>query len=270
MKKEPINTTPLVSIITPLHNAEKFIAQTVKSVQSQGYMNWEHILVDDASTDNSVSIVESLVSSDPRSHLIKLEENKGAAFCRNRATEIARGDFIAFLDSDDLWHPRKLEKQIAFMQSGNCAVSFTSYLHIDEAGKPLHKRIKALPNLSYKKQLRNNYIGNLTGIYHSKRLGKIMAPAIRKRQDWAVWLEAIRKSGEPALGLQEDLALYRVRKGSISANKTKLVAHNFRFYRIHLGYSWIKSLFHLFRFFWEYFLVRPRQIERASASSYEL
>jgi glycosyltransferase involved in cell wall biosynthesis len=262
VKKEPINTAPLVSIITPLYNAEKFIAQTLESVLSQTYSNWEHIIVDDASLDASTELVEQQALQDNRIHLIELPENKGAAFCRNHATEIATGEYIAFLDSDDLWHPNKLERQIDFMEKNDCAVSFTSYLHMDEAGNLLNKRIKALPFLSYRKQHRNNYVGNLTGIYKASQLGKILAPGIRKRQDWAVWLEAIKKSGNPAKGLQEDLAYYRVREGSISSNKGNLVSYNFKFYHDHLGYTWLGSVFYLLRFFWEYFFVRPKQIEK--------
>lgn len=262
MKKEPTNIRPLVTIITPLFNAEKFIAQTLESVQNQSYGNWEHLLVDDASQDSSVEIVQNELAKDSRIQLIKLPENKGAAFCRNHATQLAQGKYIAFLDSDDLWHPEKLERQIEFMQANDCDVSYTSYLHIDEVGNPLNKRIKALPALSFQKQHRNNYIGNLTGMYRVSTVGKILAPAIRKRQDWAVWLEAIQKSGKPAMGIQEDLASYRVRDGSISSNKLNLVKYNFQFYRSYLGYSWLTSAGYLLRFFWEYFLVRPKQIER--------
>jgi len=262
VKKEPTNTTPLVSIITPLFNAEKYIAQTLESVQQQSYENWEHIIVNDASEDTSEEIVRNFAEKHPRVQLISLHENKGAAYCRNHATELAQGDYIAFLDSDDLWHPEKLTKQIGFMLSRDCEVSYTSYLHINEAGESLHKRIKALDQLPYKKQLRNNYIGNLTGIYKASTLGKIIAPPIRKRQDWAVWLTAIKRSGKPALGLVEDLAYYRVREGSISSNKLALIPYNFKFYRSHLGYSWFASVYRLFMFFWEYFFVRPRHIEK--------
>lgn len=262
VKKEPINSAPLVSIITPLFNAEKYIAQTLQSVQQQSYINWEHIIVNDASQDTSEEIVKKAAEKDARIQLVSLTENKGAAYCRNHATRLAQGAYIAFLDSDDLWHPEKLSKQIDFMLSQDCEVSYTSYLHINEAGESLHKRIKALNQLPYKKQLRNNYIGNLTGIYRTSTLGKIIAPPIRKRQDWAVWLTAIKKSGKPALGLVDDLAYYRVREGSISSNKLALIPYNFKFYRSHLGYSWLASVYRLFRFFWEYFFVRPKYIEK--------
>ncbi|MBX2828726.1 MAG: glycosyltransferase [Flavobacteriaceae bacterium] len=261
VKKKPINTQPLVSIITPSYNAEAFITQNIESVLAQSYENWEHIIVDDASSDKTAVLIQSYAGKDDRIRWVVNPENRGAAYSRNLATEMAKGDYIAFLDSDDWWHPQKLESQIQFMNEHNLAVSFTSYLHMDESGAPLNKRIKALPLLPYKKQHANNYIGNLTGIYKCAEVGKIMAPPIRKRQDWAVWLEAIKKGGRPAMGLQEDLAYYRVRKGSISSNKWKLVKHNYQFYRKYLQYSSIKSALCMLRFFSEYFLQRPKQIE---------
>lgn len=260
-KHTNIAQQPLISIITPLYNAQNYITQTIASVQAQTYENWEQIIVDDLSTDDSLSIVKEMAAKDTRIRVITLTRNCGAAEARNKATELANGDYIAFLDADDCWHPEKLEKQITFMKAHDCDVSYTSYLQIDETGKPLGKRIKALPKLTYSKQHLNNYIGNLTGIYKAARIGKISAPSIRKRQDWAVWLEAIKKSQKPALGIQEDLAYYRVHAGSISSNKMNLVKYNFQFYRTYLGYSWIKSAGCLFRFFWEYFFVRTKWIE---------
>jgi glycosyltransferase involved in cell wall biosynthesis len=254
--------SPLISIITPLYNAESFISETIESILKQTYKNWEQIIVNDASTDNSLSKAQSFAKDDERIKIEDLPENKGAAYCRNLATSKARGSYIAFLDSDDLWQPDKLEKQLNFMQQNDCDVSFTSYRHIDENGIRMNKRIRAIPELSYKKQHRNNYIGNLTGMYNVKTLGKIKSPDIRKRQDWAVWLEAIKRSGKPALGLQEDMSLYRVRQDSMSSNKTKLVKYNYSFYRDYLGYSPVKAAWNLLQFFYEYFLVRPRYIER--------
>lgn len=262
--KKPTNTTeqPLVSIITPLYNAQDFIAQTIASIQGQTYQNWEQVIVDDLSTDRSSEIVKEIALKDTRIQLVTLSRNSGAAEARNKATELATGDYIAFLDADDCWHPEKLEKQISFMETHNCDVSYTSYVQVDEAGKLLGKRVKALPKLNYAKQHLNNYVGNLTGIYKAAQIGKIIAPNIRKRQDWAVWLEAIKRSQKPALGIQEDLAYYRVREGSISSNKMNLIQYNFQFYKAYLGYSWLKSAACLLRFFWEYFLVRTKRIER--------
>jgi glycosyltransferase involved in cell wall biosynthesis len=261
MKKLTKNQA-LVSIITPLYNAEAYITHTIKSIQNQTYPHWEHIIVNDCSTDTSLQIVEDLAKKDVRIKVVTLSRNSGAAQSRNKATELAQGAYIAFLDSDDLWHPEKLEKQLRFMQEKDLAVSYTSYVHINEAGTPIGKRIKALPKLTYKKQHTNNYIGNLTGIYKASEIGKIIAPNIRKRQDWAVWLEAIKKSNRPALGLQEDLAYYRIREDSMSSNKVNLIKYNFKFYKEYLGYSWITSACYLLRFFYEYFFVRIRWIEK--------
>lgn len=259
-KKKLIN--PLVSVITPMFNSEEFILKTIACVRAQSYAHWEHIIVDDCSSDSSVELVRKLAEQDSRIVLEVLQQNKGASFARNRATEIASGDYIAFLDSDDLWHKDKLSKQIGFMGEHNLAVSYTSYRHMDESGKLLPKCIQALHSLSYGKQLRNNYVGNLTGVYSPKLIGKIMAPAIRKRQDWALWLEAIKRQGHPALGLQEELAYYRIRKDSISAKKWKLVRYNFSFYRIYLGFNLFKSVVFLGLFFWEYFFIRPLHIKK--------
>ncbi len=254
--------SPLISIITPLYNAESFISETMQSVLNQSYTNWEHIIVNDASTDGSLSKITAFAHNDERIRIEDVSTNKGAAYCRNLATTMACGSFIAFLDSDDLWHPDKLEKQLTFMNQNQCAVSYTSYIHIDEFGNSLNKRILALPELTYKKQHRNNYIGNLTGMYNAEILGKIASPDIRKRQDWAVWLEAIKRSGKPAMGMQEDLSFYRVRQDSMSSNKTNLVKYNYSFYKDHLGYSSIKSGWNMLKFFYEYFFVRPRYIQK--------
>jgi len=253
---------PLVSIITPLYNAEKFIAETISSIQNQTYSNWELIIIDDASTDSSREITEEFAIKDKRIILIKSKKNIGVALSRNLATDRANGHFIAFLDSDDIWHPEKLDIQVRFMIERNGSVSFTSYQQIDVDSKPLNRRIKAMETLSYKKQHRNNYIGNLTGMYNAEVLGKIKAPNIRKRQDWALWIEAIKRSGKPALGIQMDLAFYRVHKGSMSGDKINLIIYNFQFYKYYLGHSWMASSYYLLRFFWEYFFIRPKQIEK--------
>ena len=253
---------PLISVITPIYNSEKFLEAAIASVQNQTYPNWELILIDDASTDKSEKIAKEFFSEDPRIIYEKLPINQGPAVSRNRGIELARGEYIAFLDSDDFWAPDKLEIQLEFMQKNNCEVSFTSYLHVDEDGNSLGKRIVAMPVLTYEKQLRNNYIGNLTGMYRSTTIGKVFCPLLRKRQDWALWLEAIRLSGKPALGIPLDLSFYRKRKDSISTNKFGLIKHNFFFYKNHLGQSLPVSMLSMGKFLWEYFLVRPKYIRR--------
>ncbi len=259
--KKPINNAGLVTIITPLYNAEAYISQAIESVLSQTYPHWELLIIDDCSTDTSGSIAAAFAAKDDRIQLHTLSRNSGAAIARNKATSLAKGAYIAFLDADDFWHSQKLEKQLKAMQQGQAAVSFTNYIHINSDAEPIGKRIIALTSLSYKKQHRNNYIGNLTGIYQVSALDKIMVPNIRKRQDWALWLEAIKRSKKPALGLNEDLAFYRVHRDGMSANKVKLIRYNFQFYRNYLGYSWLKSVGCMLQFFYEYFVIRPKQIE---------
>ena len=257
-----VRTNQLVSVIMPVYNSSKFISEAIESVLVQTYTNWELIIVDDASTDKTSQIIEKISEVEPKIIFIKLSTNQGPGFCRNKATEIAQGEYIAFLDSDDLWTPNKLEVQLNFMLKNNCKVSFTSYLHIDEMGHSLNKRIKAMRILPFKKQFRNNYIGNLTGMYDTASLGKIQSPRMSKRQDWALWLEAIKRSQNPAKGIDQDLAFYRVRQGSVSSNKIGLLRHNYNFYKKHLGYSMPTSLYFMSLFLWEYFFIRPNFIER--------
>ncbi len=251
---------PLVSIITPTFNSQDFLEQTIDSILDQSYKNWELILIDDASTDNTVNLIKDYISKHSKISLIQNNTNQGAGVSRNKGINAAKGDFIAFLDADDLWIPNKLEVQINFMLKNNVDVCFSSYDLIDEEGNKLYKKVKALPELTYKKLLRSNYLGNLTGIYNCKTLGKIQSTKLRKRQDWLLWLDAIKKSNKPAVGIQESLAFYRVRKNSMSSNKFNLIKYNFQVYNEGLGFSMIKSIGYFLLFIYEHFLIKPRQI----------
>lgn len=243
-----------------MFNSETFISETINSVVNQTYKNWELILVDDSSTDKTLQIVQPFLNKYPNISIIKNEKNVGAAISRNQAILKANGDYIAFLDADDVWKPEKLEKQITFMKDKNCDVSYSSYQLINEQGKPLNKTIQALPVLTYQKLLKSNYIGNLTGIYNTQALGKITSPNLRKRQDWLLWLSALKKSGKPAKGIPKSLAYYRVRKDSMSSNKWNLLKHNYWVYKKGLGFSTLKAIMYLMRFLIEHFFVKSRQI----------
>lgn len=251
---------PLVSIITPMYNSENFILKTIESVVNQTYSNWELLLIDDGSTDNTIQIVEGFKQKYSNIRLLQNSTNLGAAQSRNKGIIEAKGDYIAFLDADDLWKPNKLDQQIQFMQNHNCDVSFSSYEQIDENGKPLNKLVQAIPKLTYNKYLKTNYIGNLTGMYNAKTLGKITSPDLRKRQDWLLWLAAIKKSSKPALGIQESLAYYRVRQNSMSSNKIELLKYNYLVYKKGLGFSTLKSLYRMLIFLWEQFMVKSKLI----------
>lgn len=249
---------PLVSVIMPSYNAAGFIADSIASVQQQTYTNWELLVIDDASKDGTIEIVEGLMSGDSRISLHELPTNQGAGFARNIGIKASKGSYISFLDADDLWMPQKLQIQLDFMEDKHVDVCYSSYELIDENGNSLKKQIKALAELPFQKLLRANYIGNLTGIYNAEKLGKIYCPLIRKRQDWGLWLLAVRKSGG-AKGIQEPLARYRVRKNSISGNKSEMLKYNFRVYKKVLKFSSLKSLFWMVLFLWEQLFVKSRQ-----------
>jgi len=234
--------TNLVSIITPVHNSELFLEKCLQSVLSQTYSNWEHILIDDCSTDNSFSIIMKYVQNDSRVNYVKLNKNSGAGIARNKAIELAKGRFIAFLDSDDLWHPTKLKKQLAFMENNNCFFSFTSYSIIDEDGNEKPKVMSAIKEVTYNSALYKNPIGCLTVIYDVDFYGKQYMPSIRKRQDFALWLKLLKKAN--ACGLNEVLSFYRDRKNSISSSKIKLIKYEWKIYREE-GFNIMKSSFYL-------------------------
>jgi len=249
----------LVSIITPMFNSEPYISEAINSVINQTYTNWELLLIDDGSTDKTLEIIEPLLALHPNIVLIKNNMNYGAAISRNKGIEAAKGHYIAFLDGDDLWKPEKLEKQLAFINKNDCDVCFSSYDLINENGYFLNKQVKAFRKLNYKKLLKSNYVGNLTGIYNANKLGKINSINLRKRQDWLLWLAAIKKSGKPALGIQESLAYYRVRKDSMSFNKINLLRYNYWVYKKGLGFSTSKSVFYTMMFLVEHFFIKSRQ-----------
>lgn len=255
-----MNTSPLVSIVMPAYNAAQFIAESITSVQQQTYENWELIIIDDGSTDNTYRLAEEFQEKDARIRLVPLPVNQGAGFARNIGIKASEGAYICFLDADDLWKPHKLKTQLDFMQENDLQVSFSSYELIDENGKSLGYRVRALKSLKLKKLLRANYIGNLTGMYHAKELGKVYCPPIRKRQDWAMWIKAVKQAGE-AKGIQESLAIYRIRENSISGNKWEMLQYNFKVYRKVLGYSVPKSIYFFVQFLFEQFFVKSGQKE---------
>lgn len=256
-----MNNSPLVSIVMPAYNAADFIAESISSVQNQTYANWELLVIDDGSTDNTTNVVDHFHQEDPRIRNIPLPVNQGAGFARNIGIKASEGDFISFLDADDLWKPHKLTTQLDFMLRNKLLVSYSSYELIDEEGKRKGQMVRALKSLSFSKLLRANYIGNLTGMYNAAKLGKVYCPPIRKRQDWAMWINAVKKAG-PAKGIPQVLALYRVRGGSISGNKWEMIGYNFTVFRKVLGYSFLKSSLCFIRFLFEqFFIKRGRTIQ---------
>lgn len=236
------NKLPLVSIITPVYKAEKYLEETMKSVQNQTYENWEMILVNDMTPDNSVDIINRIAKEDHRFRLLHLKENSGAAIARNTAINDAKGKYIAFLDSDDQWHPEKLEKQIKFMEERNLAFSFTAYEIIKEKGLRTGKIVHVPDTIDYNGLLRNTIIGCLTVVLNKDIIGHIEMVNIRTRQDFVLWLD-ILKRGHIAYGLNEVLAYYRKVEGSISSNKFKTAKRNWQVYREIEKLSLVKTIF---------------------------
>ncbi|NIJ45447.1 glycosyltransferase involved in cell wall biosynthesis [Wenyingzhuangia heitensis] len=220
---------PLVSIITPCYNSEKFITETIHSVLNQTYQNWELLITDDGSIDNSISIIQSFADKDDRIQLYTIK-NGGAAVARNHSIKLSNGDYIAFLDSDDVWSPQKLEKQIDFMEINNYPISYTSYQRMTEDSVLLNQTVIVLQRVNYKDMLGANKIGCLTAVYNKNILGKIYMPLIRKRQDYALWLK-ILKTTPYAYGLGDVLAVYRIRNTSLSAKKTEMLKWNWLLFR---------------------------------------
>ena len=257
---------PLVSIVMPAHNVCPFLTESIRSIQAQTYPHWELLIIDDASGDNSFEIAQRHQKMDARLKPVRLPTNQGAGFARNIGIKASKGDYICFLDADDIWLPFKLQKQLEFMQKHTLQVSYSSYELIDEQSVSLNLVVRALKRLSPTKILKANYVGNLTGMYHASSLGKIYCPPIRKRQDWALWIQAIEKAGG-AMGIDEVLAQYRVRKNSISGNKLEMLRYNYSIYRKVLGYSGLKSSYYFLQFLYEQFFVKSKQTETRKAES---
>ena len=218
----------LVSIIMPSYNTASFIADSIKSVLEQTYINWELIIVDDCSTDNTDEIVATF--KDHRIRYFKNEKNSGAAVSRNKALREANGDYVAFLDSDDLWLPDKLEKQMAFMTNNGYCFSYTCYERIDEASKELNILCSGPKVITKRKMYHYCYPGCLTVIYKRKGLEDLQINDIKKNNDYAMWLMVCKKYN--CYLLNENLAKYRVRKKSISHDSiSKKIKSHYNLFR---------------------------------------
>lgn len=237
-----IDKNEIVSIVTPLHNGEQYVAQTIESVLSQTYPYWELIIVDDCSSDRGCEIVNEYISKDDRIKLIKNEVNSGPAITRNKAIKASIGKYIAFLDSDDLWTSEKLEVQINFMKNNDAYFTFTYYDQITENGGFI-KNVDSLPDkVDYLSSIKSNKIGCLTAVYDVSHFGKVYMEDIAKRQDYTLWLKLLKKV-QYAYCVPKILAHYRIRENSVSSNKFKLVKFHWHIYRHIEGHSFFRSLY---------------------------
>ena len=232
----------MVSIITPCYNAADYIGDAIESVLSQTYQDWEMIIVDDCSSDNSAAIIQNYARKDPRITYLKTESPSGSpAKPRNIAIERAKGRFIAFLDSDDVWMPTKLESQIAVLEDNQVAVVFSNYEKINEGGERSQRFIIACKEVGYNKLLKGNVIANSTGMYDSTKVGKVYSSYVQ-HEDYVLWL-SILKQGYVARNTNQIHALYRLRTGSVSANKFKVLGWQWRIYREIEQLSVLKTMY---------------------------
>ncbi len=237
-------THPLVSIITPVYNAERYLETTIRSVLDQKYQNWEMILVDDLSTDGSRAIMEQFAEMDTRVRNVFLEKNSGSGVARNTGIAAARGRYIAFLDSDDTWHPEKLTIQIGLMETHNWDFSHTSYgyLYADGQVMPRVFHVSSHP-VTYTDLLKRTEISCLTAIYNCESIGKFYMSEHRRKQDYALWL-GILKSGVVSHPVDQVLAYYRQTPHSATSNKWKLILKHVSFLRETQGLGLIKAIYY--------------------------
>jgi len=232
--------SPLVSIIVPTYNVEKYIAQTIESVLSQTFTDWELVITDDCSKDSTTKIIENFALKDGRIKLHILPQNSGAAAARNNSIEKAIGRYIAFLDGDDWWYPEKLEKQMNFMRQTNCEFCFTAFEYADENLKVTgvsHKPKK----ITYKDIKLGCNIGTPGVVYDTTRIGKMYMPDMKVSEDWSLWIRIIEKT-RAAYSINEPLWKYRILSNSLSRNKIRLIKSNINVYSQILGYSKFKSI----------------------------
>lgn len=220
---------PLVSIIMPSWNVERFIEETIHSVQAQTFGDWELLIADDCSTDRTPAIVAEIGARDPRVKLIRMPENGGPALARQASIDQAQGRYLAFLDSDDLWLPAKLKHQLVFASERRAALSYTAFRRIDEANTMSGRLIEVPASLSYNQLLKNTSIATLTALVDRDISGPV-AMTNEGYDDFCLWL-SILKRGHVAHGLNEDLARYRVRGSSVSSRPMRSAKWVWNIYR---------------------------------------
>lgn len=231
--KPGLSAKAVVSVIMPVYNAANTLKRSVRSVQAQDWADWELILIEDGSRDGSAEICASLVASDPRIRLVQQKGNTGAAAARNAGIRIARGRYIAFLDADDEWLPEKLSRQLSFMHARDASFSYTGFWR--QRGET-RSQVTVPDTVDYPTLLKGNVIGCLTAIYDRAALGTVEMPALRMRQDFALWLELLTRT-DYAHGLNEPLATHHALPNSLSARRGRALRATWKLYRTHLGLS---------------------------------
>lgn len=248
----------LVSIITPMYNSEKYILDTYNSIKNQTYKNWEWIVIDDNSNDNSYKKILELSKKDFRIKILKNEMNLKAAKSRNRGLKIAQGEYITFIDADDLWDLNFLEKQINLIKEKNCSVVFASYERKTEDLKEYLGNYIVPEKVSYKELLKTNYLSCLTVVYKREKFNNLrFNEKLKMHEDYVMWLELLKE--ENAYSNQEVLATYRIRKNSVSRNKIKNLLYMYFVFRKIIRLNFIKTMYYLFNYIY-YGLKKNREL----------
>ncbi|WP_255424493.1 glycosyltransferase family 2 protein [Apibacter sp. HY039] len=233
---------PSISIITASYNSEKYLSDTIRSVINQTDTDWEWLIVDDNSSDNSVNLIKSI--KDQRIKLIESNQNYGAAKARNIGLKLAKGRFITFIDSDDIWLPDFLTTTKNFLLNNNEELVYSSYKRYDEQLNPLLSDFIAEDHITYERILYNCPMPMLTTMYDSQRIGKILIPEnVYKREDYALWINVLKIVSE-ARAIVKPLAVYRIRENSYSRNKFKIAYYQFLVYYNFLKLSLPKSIYY--------------------------
>ncbi len=236
----------LVSIVTPVFNSERFLRDTIQSVQSQSYGDWELLLIDDASTDGSVAVIQTAQNEDTRIKLLQNERNMGAGYSRNQGIKAATGEYVAFLDADDLWAADKLKKHVAFAEANSRAFTFTAYEFANTKGEPTGRCVSAPPSVTYQSMITNPIAWTSTIMIDLRQVekGLIYMPDIKRGQDLVAWLNVLRHTNE-GYGLNEVLSYYRRSSDSLSANKLKAMKRTWHIYRHELKINQAKSVVYM-------------------------
>ncbi|WP_432798747.1 glycosyltransferase family 2 protein [Poriferisphaera sp. WC338] len=252
----------IVSIITACYNAEKYIADTINSVQNQTYHDWEMIIINDCSNDKSVEIIEKYIQEDERIILLHTDKNSGQSVTKNKGVEAATGQYLVYLDSDDLWDHIFLERMIHFMKEKDASLVTASYRRkTHDLSEDLGQFIVPI-QMTYQSTLKSCALSCLTTMYDMSKIGKYYMPILKKRPDLALWL-SIFKDIPCAYGLQEVLATYRIHGGSISRNKFSAASFQWRVYREIEKLSLLKASYYFIHyavrgFFKNYELLKPK------------
>lgn len=235
------NHLPLVSVIMPAYNASGFIEAAIRSVLSQTYENWELLVIDDCSTDNTCQIVEALALQDDRIRLFPNKENQGVAKARNRGFDLCRGDYVALLDSDDFWFPTKLEKQVCAALQTQSDIIYCSYSMIDREGRSICEDFIVPESTDYDSFLVQSVISCSTALLSRSVYTRHRFPTDYYHEDFILWVRLLR-DGYTAHGISEVLAGYRLMEGTRSSDKVRSAINRWKIYRDYLKLPYAKSL----------------------------